>query len=444
MLDTFINYINDNHLVGDGERIFVALSGGVDSIVLTDLLLRAGYDVTLGHCNFHLRDEESDGDEQFVKAFASERGVSLYVKHFDTKSYARDNAISVEMAARELRYSWFADMAQCHGFHKVAIAHHGDDNIETFFINLLRGSGIQGLKSMKPINGIYIRPLLWANRSMIRDYALQNNLSWRDDHTNDETVFLRNKIRHVLLPTLDGIKENYRQKILFSIGCLSAENDLYRKMLHEKLSSMEYVSSDFHSIKIRDFLEDETGKQLLFEWVRRFGFNGFQCDSMMKSIKEHSKTVFYSSDYQLDVTSDTVEIFKSSYDSDEEYVIDKDCNEILSPLHLSFSVYEKNNDFIIIKDKSDIAQLDYNKLSFPLKLRHWREGDRFFPLGMRGSKLLSDFFNDNAFTPYQKRNTWLLLDNDENILWVVGFRINDKFKIVGDTKFIFKIMLYID
>lgn len=444
MLKAFVDYINDNNLIKKGEQVFVALSGGVDSIVMTDLLLRAGYDVTLGHCNFHLRDEESDGDENFVREFASERGVALHVKHFDTLGYVRDNAVSVEMAARELRYSWFEEMAETHGFNKVALAHHGDDRIETFFINLLRGSGIQGLKSMKPVNGIYIRPLLWADRNMITDYAHQRGLPWREDHTNAETVFLRNKIRHVLLPTLDNINENFRQKIQFSINCLSSENDLYRKMLDEKLSSIEYVSSDFHSIKMNNFTEDETGWQLLFEWVRRFGFSGTQCDSIMKSIEEHTKTSFYSSEYQLNVTSDAVEIFKLSYDSNEEYVIEKDCSELLSPLNLLFWLQEKNDDFRIIKDDSNVAQMDYDKLSFPLKLRRWREGDRFFPLGMRGSKLLSDFFNDKSFTPYQKRNTWLLVDNIGNIVWVVGHRMDDRFKITGGTKFIFKIMLQID
>ena len=225
MLEKFRKYINDNHLINKGDRLLVALSGGVDSMVLAELLRREGYDIAFAHCNFHLRGAESDGDEQFVRDYAERVGVKLFVKQFDTMDFVENNKVSVEMAARELRYAWFDELLGS-GFDKLALAHHADDQIETFFINLLRGSGIKGLKAMQPRNGMYIRPLLWALREDIKNFAVENGIQWREDSTNNDTVYLRNKIRHELMPVLDSIKPEAREKILESVNYLASENQL--------------------------------------------------------------------------------------------------------------------------------------------------------------------------------------------------------------------------
>ena len=252
MIDQLRKYITSNHLINKGDRILVALSGGVDSMVLAELLRREGYDIAFAHCNFHLRGSESDGDEQFVREYAERVGVELFVKQFDTLQFVDNNKVSVEMAARELRYAWFNDLCRDTRpyvstkwtnlrFDKLALAHHADDQIETFFINLLRGSGIKGLKAMQPCNGMYIRPLLWASREEIKKFAIENDIQWREDSTNSDTVYLRNKIRHDLMPVFDNIKPESREKILESVNNLASENQLYRELLQEKISPLPAV-----------------------------------------------------------------------------------------------------------------------------------------------------------------------------------------------------------
>ena len=217
------------------HKLILALSGGIDSMVLADKLLKANAVFVLAHCNFHLRGEESDGDERFVREYADNNGLTIYVKQFDTMGYAKEHGVSIEMAARELRYTWFEELRQQLGYDYIAVAHHADDQLETFFINLLRGAGIKGLKGMQPVNGHIIRPLLDISREEIHQYALENGLTWREDHTNAETQFLRNKIRHELLPVIDGISKEGRASILKSIRHLASENELYRELLKEKL-----------------------------------------------------------------------------------------------------------------------------------------------------------------------------------------------------------------
>ncbi|MBR4155920.1 MAG: tRNA lysidine(34) synthetase TilS [Bacteroidales bacterium] len=500
MLKKIKSFVEKHNLIEKDDRVLLAISGGVDSMVLAELLLRLqDYKTTrlqdyselngskvqnlaFAHCNFHLRGEDSNRDEKFVTDFANENNVPIFIKHFDTEKYAKENSLSIEMAARELRYSWFKELKEIHNFNKVALAHHGDDQIETFFINFLRGSGIKGLKGMKPQNDFYIRPLLWSNRNEIETFAKDNDIQWVEDYTNQETVYLRNKIRHNIIPIFDEIKDNARQSLNFSINCLSSENDLYRSLIEEKISNIEtsctmpeLVEDTTHgastssatafprSIENKYFLQDANGKQLLFEWVRRYGFNYDQAESMYEAMKnEKSGVVFYNDnirlqDYkttrlQASVQKDKIEIFEEK-ENDEVMLIEtqrlKDAKtqssddgsvtlRLCDSVSLRLNSYNKDESFKLLKDPSVAAQFDMDRISFPLKLRHWRKGDKFRPLGMKGSKLLSDFFNDLGFSAYQKQNVWIMEDANGLILWVVGYRINDKVKILNSTKVIFQ------
>lgn len=433
MIEKFRQYIENQQLIDDDERVVVALSGGVDSMVLAELLRRGGYNIAFAHCNFHLRGEESDGDEKFVRDYAERVGVELFVKHFDTVQYAENHKVSIEMAARELRYAWFEEFGT-----KIALAHHADDQTETFFINLLRGSGIKGLKAMQPRNGLYIRPLLWASREEIKAFAVENDIQWREDRTNQETIFLRNKIRHELMPVFDEIKPEAREKIILSINFLASENQLYRQLLKEKISQIEKVEGVLHSIEKRHFGLNETkrgdviNQQLLFEWIRDFGFSFSQCESVVAASASDPGSVFYSIDYQLVIEKSAIEIFPINYKVEP-------C-DISENKNFSCSKFMRNVDFQIEKKNKNIAQLDFEKLKFPLRLRTWQRGDRFKPLGMNGTKLVSDFFNDLNLSEFQKRNILILTDSEDEIIWIVGNRIDDRFKIVDKTKIIYEIV----
>ena len=448
MLEQFQAYINRYHLVAEGDKLILALSGGIDSMVLEDLLLKAKVEFVAAHCNFHLRGEESDGDDWFVRKFAENRGIQCFVKHFETEKYAEKHGISIEMAARDLRYAWFEQLRKQLGYDKIVVAHHADDQAETFFINLLRGAGLRGLKGMQPQNGVIIRPLLWASREQIRQYAIENQITWREDHTNAESVYLRNKIRNQLLPVFDELHSEARQGLYKSLEHLASENELYRELLKEKLEQIVERDGDVqrlpYSALVSGAVGPSTGSgtsvfsfQLLFEWLRHYGFNTDQCRFIYESIGTGVGNQYCSPTHKVVIGRYDLQLFERKENTNEEIQIEIGEEEILSPVHLHFSKLEKTADFVLDKS-SEMAQLDFDKIRFPLTLRHWQHGDRFHPLGMKGSKLLSDFFVDQKFTEWQKQHVWLLVSAEGDILWVVGQRIDDRYKVTAETKSVFR------
>ena len=428
-------------------KLILALSGGIDSMVLADMLLQSKADFVLAHCNFHLRGEEADGDEKFVRDYAERKGLTLYVKQFDTLNYAEEHKLSIEMAARELRYAWFEELRQQLNYDFIAVAHHADDQLETFFINLLRGAGIRGLKGMQKVNGHIIRPLLDVSRVEIQQYAEEHHLEWREDHTNAETLYLRNKIRHELLPVIDGISKEGRSAILKSINHLASENELYRELLKEKLSQLVTQEVPGTSLRgaelcgatrqstvvecglLRSFLpRNDMGEQLLFEWLRDFGFNSDQVHFIYEALNNGQPgTSFFSPTHRVTIERNGLELTPI-------------CQQDETPLELSYE--QITNDCSFVMDTSNrVAQLDYEKLAFPLQIRKWQAGDRFHPLGMKGSKLLSDFFVDQKMTNRQKEECYVLVTADDTIVWVVGRRIDDRYKVTDKTKTILKVQI---
>jgi tRNA(Ile)-lysidine synthase len=340
------------------------------------------------------------------------------------------------------------------GYDKIAVAHHADDQAETFFINLLRGAGLRGLKGMQPQNGAIIRPLLWASREQIHQYAVENQILWREDHTNVESIYLRNKIRNQLLPIFDVLHPEARQGLYKSLEHLSAENELYRELLKEKLSQIVeeqdavsviarrndeaiQINKSFHvSLDCFAALAMTQREQLLFEWLRQYGFNTDQCRFIFEAMETGIGNKYCSPTHQLVIGRNELQLSEIKLFEDEKIQVEVGEEEIISPIHLRFSQFEKSADFII--DKSpNVALLDADRIQFPLTLRHWRHGDRFYPLGMKGSKLLSDFFVDQKFTEAQKQSVFLIVSANDDILWVVGHRIDDRFKLTNGTKFVF-------
>ena len=427
-------------------KLILALSGGIDSMVLADMLLQAKAEFVLAHCNFHLRGEESDGDEQFVRDYAERKGLTIYVKQFDTLNYAEEHKLSIEMAARELRYAWFEELRQQLQYDYIVVAHHADDQLETFFINVLRGAGIRGLKGMQPVNGHIIRPLFDVPRVEIQQYAEEHQLQWREDHTNAETLYLRNKIRHELLPVIDSISKEGRASILKSMSHLASENELYRELVREKLSQMvaplrganSCVGSDATDLaSLRDaesfrfslnFPLSTLHFPLLFEWLRDYGFNSDQVHFIHEALNNGQPgTSFFSPTHRVTIEREGVELTEICKKSDIS-------------VELSYQEIEKDSNFEI--DKSpEVAQLDYDKLTFPLQLRKWQAGDRFHPLGLKGSKLLSDFFVDQKMTTRQKEECQVLTTADGQIVWVVGRRVDDRFKVTDKTKTVLKVQI---
>ena len=454
MLDQFKAYINRYNLIAEGEKVILALSGGIDSMVLAYLLLKTKVQFVAAHCNFHLRGEESDGDEKFVRDFCEKNGIQCFVKHFETEKFAKEQGLSIEMAARELRYAWFEELRQQLDYDKIAVAHHADDQAETFFINLLRGAGLRGLKGMLPQNGVIIRPLLWASREQIRQYTVENQIVWREDHTNAESVYLRNRIRNQLLPVFDELQPEARQGLHKSLEHLASENELYRELLKEKLSLIVESGEDSCVIARRNDEAIQTRKsyrvsldcfaalamtqseQLLFEWLRNYGFNTDQCRFIFEAMETGVGNKYYSPTHCLVVGRNELQLSEIKNVDEREIKIEVGEESLDEPIPLRFSCFEKTDDFVIDKSRK-VAQLDFDKLKFPLALRHWRHGDRFHPLGMKGSKLLSDFFVDQKFTEQQKSSVWLLTSSDGDIVWVVGWRIDDRFKVTNATKNIF-------
>lgn len=417
-------------------KYILAVSGGIDSMVLADMLLQAKADFVLAHCNFHLRGEESDGDEQFVRDYAERKGLTLYVKQFDTLNYAEEHKLSIEMAARELRYAWFEELRQQLNYDYIAVAHHADDQLETFFINLLRGAGIRGLKGMQKVNGHIIRPLLDISRAEILQYAVERHLEWREDHTNAETLYLRNKIRHDLLPVIDGISKEGRSSILKSISHLASENELYRELVTEKLSQMvaplwgadSCVGSNSTDMASLQDAATTSSFQLLFEWLRDYGFNEDQVHFIHEALKNGQPgTAFFSPTHRVTIERDGLELTSICKNNDIS-------------IEISYKQIIKDERYQI--DPSPLmAQLDCDKLTFPLQLRKWQAGDRFHPLGMKGSKLLSDFFVDQKMTTHQKEECHVLTTAQNEIVWVVGRRIDDRFKVTDKTKTILKVQI---
>ena len=389
-------------------------------MVLADLLLKAKADFVIAHCNFHLRGEESDGDERFVRDYAKQNGLTIYVKQFETEQYADEHGLSIEMAARELRYAWFEELRQQLNYDYIAVAHHADDQLETFFINLLRGAGIKGLKGMQPVNGNIIRPLLEVSREEIHQYAMEHHLEWREDHTNAETLYLRNKIRHELLPVIDNISQEGRSAILKSIGHLASENELYRELIKEKLFQIVKHDGAAQGIAYQSFPFSVLRFPFLFEWLRDYGFNEEQVRFIHEAMNGQPGKSFFSPTHRLTIERNGLELTPI-------------CQQGGPSVTLDYQQIVKDESFVL--DKSpEVAQLDYDKLTFPLQIRKWQAGDRFHPLGLKGSKLLSDFFVDQKMTTRQKEECLVLTTANDEIVWIVGRRIDDRFKVTEKTK----------
>ena len=413
-------FIEEKALFTLQDKVLVALSGGADSVALLRVLLSLGYTCECMHCNFHLRGEESDRDEAFVKALCEEYSVLLHVTHFDTETYAKEHHQSIEMAARELRYAWFHQLKEERKASVIAVAHHRDDSVETFLLNLMRGTGIDGLKGIPVRNGYVVRPLSQESREDILDYLKAIHQDYVTDSTNLQDQYVRNKIRLNILPLMKEINPSVMESIQNTSFRLSEVASIYHQGIDYRLNQIvKKNSDDFMQVSIADVLNDIAPNALLHELLSPLGFNSEQVRDVYRSL-EHSQSGkrFLSKEWEL-------------IRDREDLLLHRIKQEETAP-ELIVEEIEYTPDFIIPRDKH-IACMDADKVEMPLTIRKWQVGDKFVPFGMTGKKKVSDYLTDRKMSLYQKDNQYVVCSGD-HIVWIVNERNDNRFRITPHTK----------
>jgi len=438
MQSQFISFIEENQLFEAHQKVLLAVSGGIDSMVLLHLFEKAGFNYGVAHCNFQLRGSESDGDEKFVRETVLQHGVPAFFQTFETEEYSRVNGISVEMAARELRYDFFEKVRADNDFNFIATAHHQDDLMETFFLNLSKKTGIKGLTGIKVKSGKIIRPLLFAGRDGIEKYAAKHFIDFREDSTNIETVYQRNFIRHKIIPLFTELNPAFTKNFLNTIQNLKSAEEVFNERIDEWKNKVMVKHSKEVVIDIPLLLKTSFPEILLYEILAEYQFNSAVAGQVFQSLQTDSGKQFYSSTHRL--IKDREKLFITELPEEEKriYYIEKDDLELFTPFDMTIEKIE-NSEFKITKE-SNVACLDFDKLQFPLLIRKWRQGDYFQPLGMTGFKKLSDFFIDEKIPIHEKENTWLMCSG-QTIVWIIGYRIDNRFKIISETNSVYKITL---
>jgi tRNA(Ile)-lysidine synthase len=427
-IDTRLDFLNHG-------KLLIAISGGIDSVVLTYLCKELKFNISLAHCNFNLRDKESDTDEAFVLQLAEELELEIFVQRFDTEAYAKDNKRSIQMAARELRYNWFEELAEQLNFDYILTAHHADDNLETFLINFTRGTGLEGLTGIPEVNGKFVRPLLPFSSEAIKNYADQHHIKWRDDSSNASTKYLRNKLRHDVIPILKEINPSLLNSFQSTLNNLNDSAIIVQESIDNFLNkAIESIDDTVVKFKISAFKEKAHPKPYLYQSFKEFGFT--QWDDILNLLDAETGKQVFSNHYRLIKNRD--HLLLSTIE-----------NEIFDEIHVFESDTKKKTPFgILFFDETDaILKHNYNtvfvdkdKLQFPLVVRKKQEGDYFYPLGMSGKKKLSKYFKDEKFSLLDKENTWLLCSGKE-VVWVVNKRADNRFRVTENTKKILKIEL---
>lgn len=430
MRDVVRAYIDKYQLLTAGKPVLVGVSGGADSIALLTVLVELGYSCIVGHCNFHLRGEESMRDECFTETYARKLGLPFVKVDFNTRDYAAEHHLSVEMAARELRYAWFEEMRCVHDAQAIAVAHHRDDNVETVLMNLIRGSGIRGMSGIRPKNGFVIRPLLPVTRQEILQWLAERQLEYVTDSTNLSAAYTRNFIRLRVLPLLETINPSVRTAINRTAEHLAETESLFAYVMAD---ARKRVFEAENRLSIKALMQYPSPKTVLFELLKAFHFTPSSVDEIFLSLNKESGKLFFSSSHRLVKDRDCLLLSPLAAAGEKEvYFLTGEEGCWSGPIDLAFSRIVRTEELHIQKDK-DIAYFDLDKLKFPLVLRHWQQGDWFVPFGMQGRKKLSDYFSDKKFSRLEKERVWLLCSGDE-VIWIVGERSDNRFRVECATK----------
>jgi tRNA(Ile)-lysidine synthase len=432
MIKKFEKYYQNQHLFAKTDNILLTVSGGRDSVVMVYLFKAAKLNFGIAHCNFKLRGKEADKDEQFVKALAEKVNVPFYTISFNTKEFASKNKISTQMAARELRYTWFEEIRVKNNFNYVATAHHKNDVAETLLINLTKGTGLSGLHGISSKNGNIVRPLLCFNRIEINDFVKSNKIKFREDKSNEETKYVRNKIRHNIIPELEKINPSFIETIFNETQQFAELEQLIETKINEDKKICFSVNAENIEIDIPKLLKLKPLKTYLFYFLKPYGFNTEDVVDVMNSLEKQSGKKFLSKTHQIIKDRNQLIVSGIKTIEHQEFKMEslKDFSQL--PIHVNAKMVLKEDLKSIKKDKN-YAYLNADKIHFPLTLRKWQQGDKFKPFGMKGVKKLSDFFVDEKLSLLEKENVWLLTSNNK-IIWVVGHRIDDDFKLTEKTQ----------
>lgn len=438
MLSRFLEYINEKHLFEPRQKVLLAVSGGIDSMVLLHLFEKSEFDYGVVHCNFQLRGSDSDKDEEFLKQQVLIHGVPFFNTRFETEDYANLNGISIEMAARELRYNYFEKIRAENHFNFIATAHHQDDLLETFFLNLSRKTGIRGLTGIKEKSGRIIRPLLFASRREIENFARTNFIGFREDRTNSEVIYQRNFIRHRILPLFQSLNPAFNNNLSETISNLRITEEVYSFFIQKEKEKVLSSGKSDVSVNVKSLLQFPFSEVLLFEILSEFNFNPKVISQVFQSLETLSGKQFFSKTHRLVKDREQLFITALPDSKNQIFYIEEYDVEMFAPFDLTIEKISKE-DFEMTKS-ADVACLDKSQLEFPLLIRKWQQGDYFQPLGMSGFKKISDFLIDEKIPVHRKENTWLLCSG-QKVVWVMGHRIDNRFKITPQTGQIVKITM---
>lgn len=431
MFNQFIKNIKEKQLIKQGQKGLLAVSGGIDSMVLLHLFERSEFEYGIAHCNFSIRGKESDGDEVFLHELVERHGMPAHFETFNTPEYARLKGISIEMAARELRYAFFERIRKQYEYDFIVTAHHQDDLIETFFLNLSRKTGIKGLTGIKEKRGKLIRPLLFASREEIENYAAEHYISYREDSSNSQMVYQRNFLRHKILPLFSELNPAFHKNFMASVENLKAAHNVYEAAIQGEIKNIITEGKGQLVISIPALQNSAHSKTVLLEILSGYGFNASIVDAVFQSLDTLSGKQFFSKTHRLLKDREALFIQEITNDEDRVYYIEEGDIELFAPFAISIERLDAK-DFDIIKEPN-IGCIDLDEVEFPLLLRKWQHGDYFQPLGMTGFKKVSDFFIDQKIPLHEKENTWLLCSG-KNIVWIMGQRLDNRFKVTSSTK----------
>ncbi|MFI5451991.1 tRNA lysidine(34) synthetase TilS [Pedobacter sp. UC225_61] len=431
-LQQFTDYIKKNALFSKLDKILLAVSGGKDSALMVQLFKLAGFQFSIAHCNFNLRGDESQRDEAFVKLLATTLGVSYHVVHFDAKAYANGHHLSIQMAARDLRYQWFETLRQENGYNFIALAHHQNDSIETLLLNLTRGTGISGMHGILPKRDKLIRPLLFLSRHQIDELVKENDINFVEDSSNESTKYARNKIRLAVIPQLREINPNLEHTFAQNITRFAQTEEVLQNVITQtRKEIVREINGEFY-FSIEKIKELKPQKLLFFELLKPYHFTNKLVDEILESLTKQSGTSFYSHTHRATINRNEVMISALSKEQmhKNQFIHPKD-ERILVENQQILIAYTTSN---AVENTRNKAFIDADKLIFPLVVRFKQDGDRFMPLGMKQYKKLSDFLIDSKVPLPQKEKIPLIINGNGEIIWVVGLRQDNRYKVTATTK----------